>query len=68
MVNDTATMDYIQKEGGVYYTLAQGEVAYTKEKHGYYTLAQGEVAYTKEKHGEVLGIEITEYRDYLIKK
>ena len=27
---------------------------------------QGEVAYTKEKHGEVLGIEITEYRDYLM--
>ena len=31
---DTATMDCIQKEGGVYCTLAQGEVAYTKEKHG----------------------------------
>ena len=27
-------MDCIQKEGGVYCTLAQGEVAYTKEKHG----------------------------------
>ena len=33
-MNDTATMDYIQKEKHGYYTLAQGEVAYTKEKHG----------------------------------
>ena len=42
VVNDTATMDCIQKE-----------------KHG--------KLYDYNKHGEVLGIEITEYRDYLIK-
>ena len=55
---DAATMDCIQKEGGVYCTLAQGEVAYTKEKHG--------KLYDYNKHGEVLGIEMTEYKDYLI--
>ena len=27
-------MDCIRKEKHVYYTLAQGDVAYTKEKHG----------------------------------